>query len=173
MSWLPFLLYKSSECGIKNDLFPVDPWNMKSWIFEKPSKKKRKKGQQKKKKNNHHHHGNQGARAGKGMGVVMLHTLWCFRKKYQIGVDLDKKKRPAKSSCTSEQPQTHICTFFNNATQWATAVAGGGAVPSPGTGSQRGSWAVGYLRRFSASAVPGCRAGLGHPLSRQKTFHGL
>lgn len=142
-------------------------------IWKTFQKKKKERTTEKKKKNNHHHHGNQGARAGKGMGVVMLHTLWCFRKKYQIGVDLDKKKRPAKSSCTSEQPQTHICTFFNNATQWATAVAGGGAVPSPGTGSQRGSWAVGYLRRFSASAVPGCRAGLGHPLSRQKTFHGL
>lgn len=168
MSWLSFFLCKSSESGIKNDLFPADPSNIKSWIFEKPSLKKPK-------TQTFHHRGNWGARAGMGTGVVTLHILCDQKKLPDWSGPGQKKRRPTKSSCASELPQTNAITSFNDITQWshsssrlrglcpvlAEALQGDVGVLAAQGGSQH------------ASAVPGCRPGLGHPPSRQKTSHGL
>lgn len=112
-------------------------------------------------------------RHGDGCGDI-AHSLWS-EKITRLEWIWPKKRRPAKSSCASELPQTNAITSFNDITQWshsssklrglcpvlAEALQGGVGVLAAQGGSQL------------ASAVPGCRPGLGHPHSRQKTSHGL
>lgn len=110
---------------------------------------------------------------GQAWGRVWWHrTFFAIRKNNQIGVDLAKKK---EGQLRAELPQTNAITSFHGITQWshsssrlrglcpvlAEALQGGVGVLAAQGGSQH------------ASAMPGCRPGLGHPPSRQKTSHGL